>query len=178
MLQTLLKQFEKSPVIPSAHTPEAVARATRTPAAAIFLLGGSILTLPEMIRIAHGAGKRAFVHLDLAEGLGRDEVAVRWCVEKIGADGEVTRSISPDRTFAVKVTLDQMSESNSYFQEMYNRDQQTGDAIESLMIQDMKGGMLFSADEAWVPKPATRGFGKAAGTREWEIHTGEATLEE
>ena len=86
MLQTLLKAFEKSPVIPSAHTPEAVARAARTPAAAIFLLGGSILTLPEMIRIAHGAGKRAFVHLDLAEGLGRDEVAVRWCVEKIGAD--------------------------------------------------------------------------------------------
>ena len=99
-------------------------------------------------------------------------------IEPSGDDGEVTRSISPDRTFAVKVTLDQMSESNSYFQEMYNRDQQTGDAIESLMIQDMKGGMLFSADEAWVPKPATRGFGKAAGTREWEIHTGEATLEE
>ena len=81
--------------------------------------------------------------------------------KKIGADGEVTRSISPDKTYAVKVTVDQMSESNSYFQDLYNRDQQTGDAIESLMIQDMKGGMLFSADEAWVPKPATRGFGKA-----------------
>ena len=71
-----------------------------------------------------------------------------------------------------------MSESNSYFHEMYNRDQQTGDAIEPLMVQDMKGGMLFSADEAWVPKPSTRGFGKAAGTREWEIHTGPATLDE
>lgn len=98
--------------------------------------------------------------------------------KKVGADGEVTRSISPDRTFSVKVTVDQMSESNSYFQEMYNRDQQTGDAIEPLMVQDMKGGMLFSADEAWIPKPSTRGFGKAAGTREWEIHTGPATLDE
>ena len=98
--------------------------------------------------------------------------------KKVGADGEVTRSISPDRTFSVKVTVDQMSESNSYFQEMYNRDQQTGDAIEPHMVQDMKGGMLFSADEAWVPKPSTRGFGKAAGTREWEIHTGPATLDE
>ena len=98
--------------------------------------------------------------------------------KKVGADGEVTRSISPDRTFSVKVTVDQMSESNSYFQEMYNRDQQTGDAIEPLMVQDMKGGMLFSADEAWVPKPSTRGLGKAAGTREWEIHTGPATLDE
>ena len=98
--------------------------------------------------------------------------------KKVGADGEVTRSISPDRTFSVKVTVDQMSESNSYFQEMYNRDQQTGDAIEPLMVQDMKGGMLFSADEAWIPKPSTHGFGKAAGTREWEIHTGPATLDE
>ena len=98
--------------------------------------------------------------------------------KKVGADGEVTRSISPDRTFSVKVTVDQMSESNSYFQEMYNRDQQTGDAIEPLMVQDMKGGMLISADEAWIPKPSTRGFGKAAGTREWEIHTGPATLDE
>ncbi len=90
MLQTLLKQFEKSPVIPSAHTPEAVRRAAQTPAAAIFLLGGSILTLPEMIRIAHDAGKCAFVHIDLAEGLGRDEVAVRWCVEQNGADGVIS----------------------------------------------------------------------------------------
>ena len=71
-----------------------------------------------------------------------------------------------------------MSESNSYFQEMYNRDQQTGDAIEPLMVQDMKGGMLFSADRSLGPQASTRGFGKAAGTREWEIHTGPATLDE
>lgn len=89
-MQELLKQFQKNPVIPSAHTPESVARAAETSAAAIFLLGGSLLTLPEMIRIAHEGQKKAFVHLDLAEGLGRDEVAVRWCVEKMGADGVIS----------------------------------------------------------------------------------------
>ena len=89
-MQELLKRFEKSPVIPSARTPEAVLRAAKTPAAAIFLLGGSILTLPEMIRIAHENDKRAFVHIDLAEGLGRDEAAVRWCVEQLGADGVIS----------------------------------------------------------------------------------------
>lgn len=89
-MQELLKQFEKSPVIPAAHTPEAVARAAQTSAAVIFLLGGSILTLPDMIRIAHENGKRAFIHLDLADGLGRDEVAVRWCVEKMNADGVIS----------------------------------------------------------------------------------------
>ncbi|MGN0802415.1 MAG: glycerol-3-phosphate responsive antiterminator [Candidatus Faecivicinus sp.] len=89
-MQKLLKQFQKSPVIPAAHNPEAVRRAADTSAAVIFLLGGSILTLPEMIRIAHDNGKRAFVHIDLAEGLGRDEIAVRWLVEQQHADGVIS----------------------------------------------------------------------------------------
>lgn len=86
----LLKQLKMNPVIPAARTPEAVARAAQTDAAVIFLLGGSILTLPDMIRIAHENGKRAFIHLDLAEGLGRDESAVRWCVEHQRADGVIS----------------------------------------------------------------------------------------
>ena len=89
-MQELLKRLEKSPVIPAARTPDAVQRAADTSAAAIFLLGGSILTLPEMIRICHESDKRAFVHIDLAEGLGRDEAAVRWCVEQLGADGVIS----------------------------------------------------------------------------------------
>lgn len=93
-MQELLKQFEKHPVIPSARTPDAVRRAADTSAAAIFLLGGSILTLPEMIRIAHEGDKRVFVHIDLAEGLGRDEAAVRWCVENLGADGVISTKSS------------------------------------------------------------------------------------
>lgn len=89
-MQELLKRFEKSPVIPSARTPDAVRRACDTSAAAVFLLGGSILTLPDMIRIAHESDKRVFVHLDLAEGLGRDEAAVHWCVENMHADGVIS----------------------------------------------------------------------------------------
>ena len=89
-MHALLKQFEKYPVIPAARSPESVRRAADSNAAVIFLLGGSILTLPDMIRIAHEGGKKAFVHLDLAEGLGRDESAVRWCVERISADGVIS----------------------------------------------------------------------------------------
>ena len=89
-MQELLKQLQKHPVIPAARTLEAVRRASDTPAAAIFLLGGSILTLPEMIQTARDCGKRAFVHLDLAEGLGRDEAAVRWFVETLRADGLIS----------------------------------------------------------------------------------------
>jgi len=89
-MQALLKQLEKSPVIPAVRSPEALARAAETDAAAIFLLSGSILTLPEMIRVSHAHHKRVFVHIDLAEGLGRDEAAVRWCVENHHADGVIS----------------------------------------------------------------------------------------
>ena len=80
--------------------------------------------------------------------------------------------MSPDHSFVVKVTLLQTSDSNSYLQELYNRDQETGDAIEPIMVQDLMGGLLFSADQAWVPKPANRVRGKEATNNEWEIHTG------
>lgn len=93
-MQSLLQQLQIHPIIPSVRTPEGVWRASETPAAAIFLLGGSILTLPESVRIAHESGKRAFIHLDLTDGLGRDEAAVRWCVEKIGADGLISTKSS------------------------------------------------------------------------------------
>lgn len=89
-MQEFIKRLEKNPVIPSAHSPEAVKRAADSQAAAIFLLGGSIMTLPEMIHIAHEGGKYVFVHLDLADGLGRDETAVRWCVENHHADGVIS----------------------------------------------------------------------------------------
>ena len=89
-MQNLLRQLEKSPVIPAARSPESVARAAQTSAAAIFLLGGSILTLPDMVRIAHECEKRVFIHLDLAEGLGRDETAARWWVENLHADGVIS----------------------------------------------------------------------------------------
>lgn len=89
-MQNLIRNLQKNPVIPAARTLDGVKRAAQTDAAAIFLLGGSILTIPEMIRISQAGGKRAFVHLDLADGLGRDEVAVRWCVEINGADGVIS----------------------------------------------------------------------------------------
>ena len=89
-MQALLNALRAHPVIAAVRTAEAAARAAVSPTAAVFLLGGSILTLPEMVRRVHDAGKPAFLHLDLAEGLGRDEAAVNWCVEALGVDGLIS----------------------------------------------------------------------------------------
>ena len=98
--------------------------------------------------------------------------------KKTGCDGEIVRSLNPDKSSTVKITLLQTSDSNAFFQSMYNQDQETGEAIFPLMVQDLMGNYLFNAEQAWVPKPATQGYGKESGTREWEIHTGQATQNE
>lgn len=98
--------------------------------------------------------------------------------KKVGCDGEITRSISPDDTYVVKISLLQTSASNSWLQNRTNMDIATGDAMFPILIKDLKGGMVFSADSAWAIKSAARPFGKESGDREWEIHTGSAVLSE
>ena len=96
--------------------------------------------------------------------------------KKVGCDGEIVRSISPDDTYIVKLTLLQTSDSSAWLEEQLARDRETGDAMFAIMIKDLKGGMVFSADSAWPSKGASRQYGKEAGDREWEIHTGSATI--
>ena len=98
--------------------------------------------------------------------------------KKVGCDGEVVRSISPDDTYIVKISVLQTSETNSFLQGCVARDRKTGDGMFPIIIKDLKGGLVFSCDAAWPKGPASRGYGKEAGNREWEIHTGSGNLEE
>ena len=55
----------------------------------IFLLYSSLLTIEEQILKAHRAGKKLFIHMDFAEGIGKDRVGLEYIKEK-GADGILT----------------------------------------------------------------------------------------
>lgn len=98
--------------------------------------------------------------------------------KKVGCDGEVVRSISPDDTSIVKVVVFQTSPTNSFLNEKLKLDRETGDGMFPILIKDLKGGLKFSAQQAWVSKPPSRGYGKEASTREWEIHTGKSNTDE
>ena len=98
--------------------------------------------------------------------------------KKVGCDGEVARAISPDGTYKVKVALLQTSSSNAFFQERYAQDRDTGEGMFPILIKDLRGGLLFSSEAAWVIKPASRVYGKDTNNREWELDTGDATLTE
>ena len=89
-MKRLTGELARHPVIAAVRTPEAAEIASKSSAAAIFILGGSIMTLPELVKRAHDGGKYAFVHIDLADGLGRDDAAVEWCSSCLRADGLIS----------------------------------------------------------------------------------------
>lgn len=98
--------------------------------------------------------------------------------KKVGCDGEVVRSVSPDGTYKVKISLLQTSDSNTFFSNMVDLDRDTGEGMFPLLIKDLKGNEVFSTEAAWVTKKAAFGRGKESTNREWELETGDATLTE
>jgi len=55
----------------------------------IFHLVPNIMTLQDNIKQAHSSGKSLFIHLDLAEGIGRDRAGLLYLAQA-GADGIIS----------------------------------------------------------------------------------------
>ena len=67
-------------------------QALESPAEILFYLEADILTVRDKVRQAHGANKAVFVHLDLAECIGRDRIGLQY-LRNCGVDGIIsTRS--------------------------------------------------------------------------------------
>lgn len=97
--------------------------------------------------------------------------------KKVGCDGEVVRSIDPDSTAKLTLTLLMPSPTIAWCQKQYDKDKATGEGTFPVLVKDLKGGLVFSAQHAWVVKPPAREYGKEASDREIEIETGDATWE-
>ncbi len=58
----------------------------------IFMLAPNIADINNQAKAAHELGKKLFIHLDLAEGIGKDEYGIRFAKQQ-GVDGIIsTRS--------------------------------------------------------------------------------------
>ena len=84
----LMDLLEQCPVIAAVHD-RYFEKAVASPCDVIFLLGCNILTIPQRITEAHNAGKCIFIHVDLAEGLGKDRAGIQFCAQA-GADGIIS----------------------------------------------------------------------------------------
>ena len=86
--QELIDLLERAPVV-AAVQDAGVPAALASQAEVIFHLKANILTIGKHIEAAHQVGKRILVHVDLAEGLGRDRAGLEY-LAGLGVDGVIT----------------------------------------------------------------------------------------
>lgn len=84
----LITCLECNPVI-AAVTDEKWQAALESPAQVIFYLSANLLTVKEQVEEAHRAGKYVMVHMDLAEGIGKDRAGMRYLAQ-CGVDGVIS----------------------------------------------------------------------------------------
>ena len=84
----LIERLELNPIIAAVHEHDFEA-ALASPAEMIFCLKTNILTVADRVKAAHGAGKCVFVHVDLAEGIGKDRAGIEY-LAALGVDGVIS----------------------------------------------------------------------------------------
>lgn len=63
--------------------------ALQSPVQVLFYLSADLLTVQERVRQAHEAGKYVMIHIDLAEGIGKDKTGIRYLAQ-CGVDGIIS----------------------------------------------------------------------------------------
>ncbi len=81
--------LERSPVIANASSEQTFCTALKAPPEVIFYQNISLPNIQTITQRAHELGKRLFVHIDLAEGLGKDRTGVEYLASS-GVDGLIS----------------------------------------------------------------------------------------
>ncbi len=76
-------------IIAAVRSGEDLAAALESNVGIIFHLAPNIETLAYETEATHKAGKKLFIHIDLAEGIGKDEYGIRFA-KKQGVDGIIS----------------------------------------------------------------------------------------
>jgi glycerol uptake operon antiterminator len=79
----------KKPIAAAIRTEKDFSTALRSDVDMIFLLHSNIMTVHQYVKEIHSAGKKAFVHVDFAEGIGKDRYGLEF-LAKQGVDGILT----------------------------------------------------------------------------------------
>ncbi|MBR1989326.1 MAG: glycerol-3-phosphate responsive antiterminator [Firmicutes bacterium] len=85
--------FSKRKVAAAVRTEEDFQAALDSQIDVIFLHGTNLLSVEEQITRAHEAGKKLFIHMDFADGIGKDRVGLEY-VKLKGADGILSTKTS------------------------------------------------------------------------------------
>lgn len=79
-----------NPIIAAARDEDGLEKAISSDCSIVFLLFGSIITIPELCQRLKAAGKIVFIHIDLIEGLKGDSSSIEYIKKFAGTDGIIT----------------------------------------------------------------------------------------
>ena len=85
--------FENKQVIAATRSDEEFAYAIQSNTEIIFDLCADILSVSQKIKSAHSNGKQLYIHIDLAEGIGRDKSGI-MLLKKMGVDGIISTKVN------------------------------------------------------------------------------------
>lgn len=88
---------------------------------------------------------------------------------KIGTDGEMTVSISADRSGSVTFRLMQSSDSNAYLSGLINAQENGAFVPIFVQFKDTRGNDLGSGTQGYITRPANMVRGTNANNQEWVI---------
>ena len=123
---------------------------TYSPEDTILICGGSIIS---------GYADGTFISI---------EREVDAYTKVVGADGEVSRTRSANRSGTLTLTLKQTSNSNKVLGAKQALDEAGDLGVFNCQMVDNNGYLLFSS-RAWIRKPPTFEYGTDEGNREWSI---------
>lgn len=81
------------PVIAAVKNKEEFQQALESSVETIFHLTPNILSLKKEIDLAHACGKKLLIHIDFAEGIGKDRCGVLFS-KKLGVDGIISTRVN------------------------------------------------------------------------------------
>jgi glycerol uptake operon antiterminator len=86
----ILDMFGQSPIIAAVKSDELLDKAVKSDCMVVFILYGTICSIDTIVARVKDAGKKAIVHVDLIDGLGKDPVGVDFIHDHTRADGIIS----------------------------------------------------------------------------------------
>ena len=84
-----MNPFEEFPVIAAIRTEAELNEVLQSPVSTVFLLHADILTLEVQIELAKRHNKILYVHIDMAEGIGKDKKGITY-LKNLGISGIIS----------------------------------------------------------------------------------------
>ena len=93
-----------------------------------------------------------------------------------GADGEVARAKSNNRTGAFVITLAQTSDSNDVLSALAQLDERANAGVVPALFKEIGGNTTVFSGTVWIRKMANIEYGKEITNREWTIDAAESEV--